>query len=67
MLPKCKPILLAAGVDYRKLYSIHHTYITFRIDCGMDTKDVAKLVGNSPEIIYRHYTETKRNLVAPDI
>jgi integrase len=62
---KWKPILIAAGVDYRKLYSIRHTYITFCIDGGMDAKDVAKLVGNSPEIIYRHYAGAKRNLVAP--
>ncbi len=48
---KWKPILLAAGVDYRKLYSIRHAYITFCIDGGMDAKDVAKLVGSSPEII----------------
>jgi integrase len=52
---KWKPILLVAGVDYRKRYSIRHTYITFYIDGGMDAKDVAKLVGNSPEIIYQHY------------
>jgi integrase len=64
---KWKPILLAAGVDYRKLYSLRHTYITFCIDGGMDAKEVAKLVGNSPEIIYRHYARAKRNLVAPDI
>jgi integrase len=63
---KWKPILLAAGVYYRKLYFIRHDYITFCIDGGMDAKDVAKLVGNSPEIIYRHYARAKRNLVAPE-
>ena len=62
---KWKPILLAAGVDYRKLYSIRHTCITFCIDAGMDAKNVSKLVGNIPEIIYRHYAGSKRNLVAP--
>ena len=62
---KWKPILLATGVDYRKMYSIRHAYITFCIDGGMDAKEVAKLVGNSPEIIYRHYARAKRNLVAP--
>jgi integrase len=63
---KWKPILLAAGVDYRKLYSTHHAYITFCIDGGMDVKDVAKFVGNSTEIIYRHYAGAKRNLVVPE-
>jgi integrase len=62
---KWKPILLVASVDYRKLSSIRHTCILFCIDGGMDAKDVAKLVGNSPEIIYRHYARAKRNLVAP--
>jgi integrase len=62
---KWQPILLAAGVYYRKLYSIRHTYITFCIDGGMDAKDVSKLVGNIPEIIYRYYAGAKRNLVAP--
>jgi integrase len=52
---KWKPILLVASVDYRKRYSIRHAYITFCIDGGMDAKDVAKLVCNSPEIIYQHY------------
>jgi integrase len=62
---KWKPILLAADVDYRKLYFIRHTYITFCIDGGIDAKDVAKLIGNSPEIIYLHYARAKRDLVAP--
>jgi predicted RNA methylase len=39
-------------------------HITFCINGGMDAKDLAKLIGNSPEIIYRHYTGAKRNLVA---
>jgi integrase len=64
---KWKPILLAAGVDYRKPYFIRHTCITFCIDGGMDAKEVAKLVGNSPEIIYWYYAGAKCNLVAPDI
>jgi integrase len=31
----------------------------------MDAADVARLVGNSPEIIYKHYMGVDRNLVAP--
>jgi integrase len=42
---KWKPILLAAGVDYWKMYSIRHTCIAFCVNGGMDAKDVAKLVG----------------------
>jgi integrase len=62
---KWKPILLAAGVDYRKLYSIRHACIAFCIRSVMDAADVAKLVGNSAEVIYKHYMGVDRNLVAP--
>jgi integrase len=33
----------------------------------VDAKDVAKWVGNSPEVIYRHYAGSKRNLQVPEI
>jgi integrase len=46
---------------------MRHSYITFCLDAGMDAKDVAKLVGNSAEIIYKHYAGAKRDLIAPDI
>jgi integrase len=46
---------------------MRHSYITFCLDAGMDAKDVAKLVGNSTEIIYKHYAGAKRDLIAPDI
>jgi integrase len=62
---KWKPILLAAGVDSRRPYSTRHICIAFCVDGGMDAKEIAKLVGNTPEIIYRHYAGAKRNLVAP--
>jgi integrase len=51
----------------RGIYQCRHTYITFCLDSGMDAKDVAKLVGNSPEMIYRHYAGAKKDLIAPDI
>jgi integrase len=33
---------------------------------GLDVKDVARLVGNSPEVIYRHYAGNKRDLFVPE-
>jgi integrase len=61
------PTLKALAIKQRKPYQTRHTFITFCLDSGMDAKDVAKLVGNSPEMIYRHYAGSKRDLVAPDI
>ncbi len=54
------------GIEYRKLYQTRHTFITLALKNGMDVKDVATLVGNSPEIIYRHYVGQSREIIVPD-
>ncbi|BAZ37727.1 phage integrase [Calothrix sp. NIES-4101] len=54
------------GVKYRKLYQTRHTFITMALKNGVDVKDVATMVGNSPEIIYRHYAGQSRELVLPE-
>jgi integrase len=61
------PSLKALGIESRNSYQMRYSYITFRLDAGMDAKDIAKLVGNSAEIIYKHYAGAKRDLVAPDL
>lgn len=52
---------------YRPPYQTRHTFITLCIDAGIDAKDVARWVGNSPEVIYRHYAGNKRDLQVPEI
>lgn len=52
---------------YRPQYQTSHTFITLCIDAGIDAKDVARWVGNSPEVIYRHYAGNKRDLQVPEI
>jgi len=52
---------------YRPQYQTRHTFITLCIDAGIDAKDVARWVGNSPEVIYRHYAGNKRDLQVPEI
>lgn len=51
---------------YKPQYQTRHTFITLALDNNMDAKDVASLVGNSPEIIYKHYAGKKRNLFVPE-
>ena len=53
-------------IHYRKPYQTRHTFITLALDNSLDAKDVARLVGNSPEIIYRHYAGNKRELFVPE-
>ncbi|MBD2067359.1 tyrosine-type recombinase/integrase [Leptolyngbya sp. FACHB-671] len=61
-----KPVLEGLGIEYRKPYQTRHTFITLALENGLDAKDVARLVGNSPEVIYRHYAGNKRELVVPE-
>jgi integrase len=40
---------------YLKPYSTRHSFITWQLAHGMTPANVAKLVGNTPEMIYKHY------------
>jgi integrase len=62
-----KAVLTGLGIPYRKLYQTRHTFITHALEVGkLDAKDVARLVGNSPEVIYQHYAGSKRELIVPE-
>ncbi|MEM8804463.1 MAG: DUF3596 domain-containing protein [Cyanobacteria bacterium P01_G01_bin.38] len=59
-------VLKGLNLEYRKLYQTRHTFITLALEAGMDAKDVARLVGNSPEVIYKYYAAKKRKLDVPE-
>jgi integrase len=62
-----KKVLKELGIEYRKIYQTRHTFITHALETGkLDAKDVARLVGNSPEVIYQHYAGNKRELFVPE-
>jgi integrase len=61
-----KTVLEGLDIPYRKPYQTRHTFITLALENGLDAKDVARLVGNSPEVIYRHYAGNKRELFVPE-
>ena len=61
-----KPVLKGLDIEYRKPYQTRHTFITLALENGLDAKDVARLVGNSPEVVYRHYAGNKRELFVPE-
>jgi integrase len=44
---------------YLPLKHCRHTFITLALEAGLDSKDIGPLVGNSPEVIYRHYAARK--------
>ena len=53
--------------EYGRPYQCRHTFITLCLESGIDCKDVARWVGNSPEIIYRHYAGNRRDLQVPEL
>lgn len=61
-----EPILKALNIEYHKPYQTRHTFITLAIEHGMNVKDLAALVGNSPEVIFKHYAGKKRDIVVPE-
>lgn len=64
------------GIEYRKLYQTRHTFITAALETPirtadgsirmLDAKDVARLVGTSPKMIYEHYAGYSRDLNVPE-
>lgn len=48
-------VLSEVAIRYRPPYNCRHTFITEMLNAGAKVSDVAFWVGNSPEIIYRHY------------
>jgi integrase len=62
-----KTILQGLQIEYRVPYQTRHTFITLCLDKGIDAKDIAQWVGNSPEIIYRHYAGSRYSLQVPEI
>lgn len=53
-------------IRYRKPYQTRHTFITLALENGMTVQDVARISGNSPEIIYKHYAGNRRDLFVPE-
>jgi len=46
---------------YLKPYAMRHSFITWQLAAGMTPANVAKLVGNSPEVIYKHYVSAEKD------
>jgi integrase len=50
-----EPLLKRLGIRYRSPYNLRHTFISHCLRKGVDVVTVAYWVGNSPEVIYKHY------------
>lgn len=52
--------------SYRCPYNTRHTFISTMLDMGITTAQVAKLVGNSPEVILKHYASPHLSIDIPE-
>lgn len=50
-----KPVLKMLGLRYREPYQMRHTYATLAIMAGASPIYVARQMGNSPRIVFKHY------------
>jgi integrase len=55
------------NVPKKNPYQLRAGYITAALDSGMSVQDVARLVGNSPEVIYKNYAGVSRDIKQPEI
>jgi integrase len=67
-----KPVLESLVKDgkidkYLPQYHMRHTAISEALKAGISVVDVAYMVGNSPEIIYKHYASANKDAMMPEI
>ena len=65
--PVLTPLLAARKVSqYLPMKHTRHTFITLALEAGMPSKDVAQLVGNTPEVIEKHYAAPRKQITVPE-
>lgn len=56
-----KSLELDGKLEYLKPSSTRHTFISIQVRAGIDIKLIADSVGNSPQIIFKHYLGSDSN------
>lgn len=58
-----EPVIRGLGINYRPQYNTRHSFITWCLEAKVPISQVAAWVGNSPEVILRHYAGLTRSEV----
>lgn len=61
-----KTVLSESKIQYRSQYNTRHTFITNCLEAGVSVVQIAKWVGNSPEIIMKHYAGIIKQVEVPE-
>lgn len=62
-----KSTLAHCEIAYKNPYQMRHTFATLALQSGVSIADIAKLIGNSPDMILKHYAGVSRDLKLPEI
>ncbi|AFY45458.1 tyrosine recombinase XerC [Nostoc sp. PCC 7107] len=52
---------------YRPVYNTRHTFISLCLERGVSVQRIARWVGNSPEVIYKHYAGVLGDATVPEL
>ncbi len=62
-----KTIINSLDIQYRKPYQTHHTFVTMALEADVSIPQIARWVGNSPQVIMECYAGTIRKVAVPEL
>lgn len=62
-----KTIVESLGIEYRKPYQTRHTFVTMALEADVSIPQIARWVGNSPQVIMECYAGKIRKVAVPEL
>lgn len=62
-----KTIINSLDIQYRKPYQTRHTFVTMALEADVSIPQIARWVGNSPQVIMECYAGTIRKVAVPEL
>lgn len=62
-----KTIMSSLDMEYRKPYQTRHTFVTMALEADVSIPQIARWVGNSPQVIMECYAGTIRKVAVPEL
>lgn len=62
-----KTIMSSLNIEYCKPYQTRHTFVTMALEANVSTPQIARWVGNSPQVIMECYASTIRKVAVPGL
>lgn len=54
-------------MEYRKPYQTRHTFVTMALEADVSVPQIARWVGNSPQVIMERYAGTIKKVTVPQL